>query len=63
MSSSKTTGEVRPAEDNIGASATRRADFTGRRDIRPLTAGFGLANARPLVSIIADEPVIGWMPG
>jgi hypothetical protein len=36
---------VRLGEDNIGASTTRRADVTGFRDIWPLTARFGLANA------------------
>jgi len=46
LRTSKTTGEVRLGEDNIGGSATRCTDFTGLRAIWPLTARFGLANGR-----------------
>jgi hypothetical protein len=49
---------VRLGEVNIGASGTRRADFTGLRGIWPLTAGFGLANARPWRQSWPEEPVI-----
>ena len=55
---------MRLGEDNIGASTTRRADFTALRPIWPLTARFGLANARPLASTLArraGHPVdAGW---
>jgi hypothetical protein len=49
---------VRLGEDNFGASGTRRADFAGIRDIWPLTAGFGLANARPWYQSWPEEPII-----
>ncbi|MFN0192239.1 MAG: hypothetical protein ACKVP5_09725 [Aestuariivirga sp.] len=54
----KTKGEVCLGEDHIEASGTRRADFTGHRDIWPLAAGVGLANARPWVQSCPEEPVI-----
>jgi len=63
MPISETTGEVRLGEDNIGASGKRLADFTGLRDMWPLTARFGLANARPWVQFRPEEPVIRRMPG
>jgi hypothetical protein len=49
---------VRLGEDDIRASGTRRADFTGRRAIWSLTARLGLANARPRASIWPEVPVI-----
>jgi len=52
---------VRLGEDNIGASTTRRADFTALRPIWPLTARFGLANARSWCQSCPEEPVIRWM--
>jgi hypothetical protein len=48
-------------EDDIGVSGTRRADFSGRRDIWPRTARFGLANARPSRQSQRNKPIIGWM--
>lgn len=39
----------------------RRADFTGRRDIWPLTVRFGLVNPRPWRQSWPEEPVIRWM--
>jgi hypothetical protein len=58
MSSSETTGDVRLGEVYIGASGTRRADFTGLRDIWPFMARFGLAYARPWRQSWPEELVI-----
>jgi hypothetical protein len=63
MSPARKTGEVRLGEINIGVSGTRRADVTGLCYIWPLTARFGLANARTWRQSWPEEPVIGWMPG
>jgi hypothetical protein len=47
---------------NIGASGTRRADFTGHQDILAAHVKVGLANALSWRQPWREEPVIGWMP-